>query len=410
MNHPQAPKESPTASQRYQIQGKLGQGGVGLVYRAYDTVENREVAIKRILPEGDDEDIGLATNTGSASIMKEALILSSMEHPSIVSVFDIGEDEDGIYLVMESVNGNNIDEQVDHSVFTLDDFYRFANQVLSGLAYAGTKGLQHRDLKPSNLMLSWDSSGSFQTKILDFGLAKVAPAPALQTMDHQGAILGSIYFMAPEQFERAELDQRTDLYSFGCVCYYALTGKYPFAGEHPAIVMASHLEHNVKPINEFRSDIPQALSDWVMWLIARKIEDRPNDAQTALQYLQQVQQQPFHSFSQPTRAIASEPPQVPSAEPEPAPIPEGAPKGPIGPRGSVAKAVVNPSLPKLVRQEPPLGTSTTTQVQMTSPRTTTVYQVQRVENNKRSGAFLATLTVSAMVLGVIAGIFIFKMQ
>ena len=138
---------------------------------------------------------------------------------------------------------------------------------MEALLAAHEKSIIHRDLKPSNLMVNWLPSGKFQIKILDFGLAKLGKKPSVQTTDQGDGILGSIYFMAPEQFERAELDQRTDLYAMGSIYYYALTGKYPFGSDTGPLVMASHLGGNVRHVSELRPDLPLWLTNWVMELI-----------------------------------------------------------------------------------------------------------------------------------------------
>ena len=133
-------------------------------------------------------------------------------------------------------------------------------------------------------MVNWLPSGKFQIKILDFGLAKLGKKPSVQTTDQGDGILGSIYFMAPEQFERAELDQRTDLYAMGSIYYYALTGKYPFGGDTGPLVMASHLSGNVRHVSELRPDLPLWLTNWVMELIKRKPDDRPQSSREAYEF------------------------------------------------------------------------------------------------------------------------------
>ncbi|MEM1441109.1 MAG: protein kinase, partial [Verrucomicrobiota bacterium] len=140
----------------------------------------------------------------------------------------------------------------------------------------------HRDIKPTNIMVIWQASGKFQLKILDFGLAKFSKNPSVQTMDQEESVLGSIFFMAPEQFERGELDARTDIYQMGCVYYNALTGQYPFNGETAPQVMNAHLQHKVVPLDQVRPDLPPAICQWVMWLINRDIGHRPEDARDAL--------------------------------------------------------------------------------------------------------------------------------
>lgn len=263
---------------RYEIRSKISQGGVGAVYRAFDRHLKREVAIKRVLPEGGYENQEEATK----AMLNEAASLCSVQHPHIVTVFDAGVDNDGPYVVMELLSGRTIDEMIERGTLTFEDFREVAVQSQEALIAAQDLDLVHRDIKPTNVMVTWLPSGRFQVKIVDFGLAKFSPKPSLQTIDHGDSVFGSIHFMAPEQFERTPLDKRTDMYSMGCVYYYCLAGQYPFDGETAPQVMNAHLQHSVTPIEQLRPDLPDWLCKWVMWHLARRMEDRPADAREAL--------------------------------------------------------------------------------------------------------------------------------
>ncbi|MBK1790475.1 serine/threonine-protein kinase [Persicirhabdus sediminis] len=267
------------SEERYEIREKIGQGGVGAVYHAYDTQLNREVAIKRVLAEGGFEDQEGATR----QLIKEAAALSAVQHPHIVTVYDTGIDDDGPYVVMELINGLTLDEMVERGTLTWADFKEIALQSQEALIAAQDLNLLHRDLKPTNIMVCWLASGKFQVKLVDFGLAKFSAQPSLQTIDHGDAVFGSIFFMAPEQFERTPLDKYTDMYAMGCLYYYSLTGVYPFSGETAPEVMASHLQNRVQPLQELRPDIPAWACEWVMWHLARDIHARPQSAREALE-------------------------------------------------------------------------------------------------------------------------------
>ncbi len=264
-------------SERYEIKEQIGRGGLGVVYRAFDAHLNRDVAIKKVLV-----DSGEPLEELTANLVIEAKTLSALKHPHIVTVHDVGQDEDGPYIVMELLEGETLDSIMKPGVMAVDDFEEFAVQTLEGLVAAHSVGLLHRDLKPANLMIVWLPSGKFQVKILDFGLAKFSRKPTAQTVDHKDSLLGSIFFMAPEQFERSPLDARTDLYSIGAIFYYALTGQYPFEGESAVEVMNAHLEHRFTPLAEVRPKVPDPVCAWVERLMARKMEDRPASAQDAL--------------------------------------------------------------------------------------------------------------------------------
>ncbi len=265
---------------RYEIKGKIGQGGLGAVYKAHDVRMNREVAIKRIIANNEDASL---PEEATRQLMKEAGSLASLQHPNIVTIYDVGEDEDGPFVVMELLTGDTLEEIIGQGSSTWQDFRQLANQTLEALIAAQELHLVHRDLKPSNIMLTWLPSGKFQVKIVDFGLAKLSAKPSLQTIDQSDGVFGSIYFMAPEQFERVPIDLKADLYAIGCVFYYALTGTYPFDGETAAEVMASHLQHHVTPIREIREGIPVWACEWIMWLLNRQPADRPESARQALQ-------------------------------------------------------------------------------------------------------------------------------
>ncbi len=266
--------------ERYEIRSKIGQGGLGTVYRGYDTRMNREVAIKRIFSAEEDP---AQKEESIRQLMKEAGALASLQHPHIVTVYDVGADEDGPYVVMELIAGKTLDELIENAPLTWQDFRELALQTQEALIAAQELNIIHADIKPSNLMLTWLPSGKFQVKIVDFGLATLAHGQSKQELEALEAVYGSIFFMAPEQFERVPIDARTDLYAMACVYYQALAGSYPFDGETSPAVMNAHLQHQVVPIQDVRGDIPIWLCDWIMWNLNRLPSDRPESAREALQ-------------------------------------------------------------------------------------------------------------------------------
>ncbi|MCF6313674.1 MAG: protein kinase [Verrucomicrobiales bacterium] len=297
---------------RYQIKGRIGRGGIGAIYLAYDTVLKRDVAIKRLLPLEETNLNESAENT----LTREAEALSRLQHPNVITLFAFEEDEEGPFVVMEYIEGDTLKDTIDNGALSYEDFQIVANQCLDPLITARELGLLHRDIKPANIMLQWLSSGSFQVKILDFGLAKFSQAPSLQTLDQTGSFLGSIEYLAPEQLELKPLDQRTDLYSLGCVLYFCLAQRSPFEGTNPAMTTTNHLAHVVTHISEVREDIPKPVADWLMLLLSRQPDDRPVDAREALKLFKSSQ--------------AGESPQIASATPAAA-IPVSAPVAPVNP-------------------------------------------------------------------------------
>jgi serine/threonine protein kinase len=280
---------------RYELREKIGQGGIGSVHRAYDHNLGREVAIKRILTSEDDPSL---KEDATKQLMVEAAALASLQHPNIVFVQDVGSDEEGPYVVMELINGKTLDEMIETAPLPWGDCREVAMQSLEALIAAQELNMIHSDLKPPNIMLTWLPSGTFQVKILDFGLAVLIHNQSQEEIEKMESMFGSISFMPPEQFERKVLDARSDLYSLGCCLYQALTGTYPFHGESGEEVMAAHLNHTVTPIGEICGGIPIWACQWIMWLINRNPDDRPESARDALANFIQNDNLPNHEFSQ----------------------------------------------------------------------------------------------------------------
>ena len=248
------------------------------IYRAFDTVMGRDVALKRLLPMEE-------TNLNEAStgaLAREAAALARFQHPNVVTVFAFEEDAEGPFVVMELVEGEDLHSIMKTGALSWEDFSYIAEQCLEPLIAAKDLNLLHRDIKPGNIMLTVTASGRFLVKLLDFGLAKFSQQPSTQTLDHRGSFLGSIDFIAPEQLELKPLDQRTDLYSLGCVFYYMLVQSSPFTGGNPAETSMNHINHRCQPIGEIRRDLPPLVADWIMRLISRRPDDRPADAREAL--------------------------------------------------------------------------------------------------------------------------------
>jgi serine/threonine protein kinase len=269
-------------AERYEIKGRLGRGGIGAVYLAFDNHLGRDVAIKRLLPIEDTR----LNRSQEGSLASEAKALASLSHPNIVTIFEFGEDESGPFVVFELIEGDTLKDLIAGGALSEKDFYEVADQILDALVAAQHMNLMHRDLKPANIMLSWLPSGKFRIKVLDFGLSKFAQSPSTQTLDQKGSFLGSIDYIAPEQIELLPLDQRTDLYSLGCVFYFALTQRAPFTGDSLAATMNNHLKGKAIPLEDLRPDLPIAVCRWVMSLMALHPGDRPNNALAAMEGLE----------------------------------------------------------------------------------------------------------------------------
>jgi serine/threonine protein kinase len=307
--------------ERYELRRQIGQGGFGKVHVAFDHRMKREVAVKRIMTGGK-----VLEEESTRQLMKEAGSLATLQHPNIVTVHDFGNDAEGPFVVMEYIVGKTLDDIIGTTLLTWPDFRELAMQTQEALVAAHELELVHSDIKPSNLMLNWLPSGKFQVKVVDFGLATLVRSQLREDLKLKEAVYGSIQFMPPEQFERLPLDTRSDMYSMGCVYYYALTGCHPFEGTTGEEVMQSHLQHAVTPLQHIRAGIPLWVCDWVMWHINRLPEDRPSSAREALSVFIQNERNPAA-----TGMSTGEPPPVPkrprlmipgAPPPEPEPEPQ----------------------------------------------------------------------------------------
>jgi phosphate transport system substrate-binding protein len=263
-------------SSRYQFKFLLGEGGAGQVFTAWDNHLRRTVAIKQIK-------VGNLEGNDVRDTWQEAMCLATLRHSNIVTIYDLGMDGETPYIVMEYIQGETLERTVETSPLDTATFIEIARQCLDGLSSAHHAGLIHRDLKPANIMLCRLPSGSYQVKILDFGIASFIQDGNPEETKTDGSISGSIHWIAPEQIEGYPATEQSDLYSLGCLFYFALTGFPPFTAKSTEDIANAHLEHTVKHLSELRKDLPSPLTDWIMGLIARNPSERPTRATEALE-------------------------------------------------------------------------------------------------------------------------------
>jgi len=293
-----------TALGPYRIEGPLGAGGMGEVFRATDTRLNRAVAIK-VLPPGVALDQQMR-----ARFAREAMAVAALTHPHICTLYDVGRHGEIDFLVMEYLEGDTLASRLATGRVSLDEALAYAIEVASALEHAHRHGIVHRDLKPANIMLT--ASGA---KLLDFGLAKFRAAahpgtreadaigdgttrgtgvPAVDRVadDDQvtrhGTILGTIRYMAPEQIEGHEADARSDLFAFGAVFFEMLTGRRAFDGDSAASVRAAILEHEPPPITSLQPLVPPAVDDIVRRCLAKNPDERWQTGSDVIRALKQI--------------------------------------------------------------------------------------------------------------------------
>jgi serine/threonine protein kinase len=236
----------------YEILGLLGSGGMGEVYRARDTRLGREVALKVLPPDrlGDAE--------RRKRFLQEARAASALNHPHVVTFYDLAEAKGQIVLVMEYVPGKTLDQVIPPKGLPLKSAVAYAIQIVDALAAAHAAGIVHRDLKPANVIVG--DKGT--VKLLDFGLAKLRE-PVDENPDavrtHTGVVLGTFAYMSPEQAEGNLVDGRSDIFSFGCLLYEMLTGQRPFRGSSPASIVSAILRDEPPEPGALRPDIPNEL-------------------------------------------------------------------------------------------------------------------------------------------------------
>ncbi|MBI3871572.1 MAG: protein kinase [candidate division Zixibacteria bacterium] len=251
--------------QHYRVTARLGAGGMGEVFLATDTKLGRQVALK-FLPREFSTD-----PERRRRLELEATSASSLDHPNILTIYEINEHEGHPFIAMAYVEGVTLKEKMAGARLSLDAAIRYGIQVASALGAAHARGIVHRDVKPDNVLLGQDD----RVRLTDFGLAKLKESSGLTT---QGATVGTVGYMSPEQAQGMPIDARSDVFSLGVMLYQMLTGKLPFAAEHAAAALYSIVHETPMPIRELDSDVPPEVARVVERALAKKPDERYADA------------------------------------------------------------------------------------------------------------------------------------
>src|SRR5262245_42066795 len=300
----------------YEIVASLGAGGMGQVFRARDTRLERTVALKVLPPEF------AAGPDARARFDREAHAIAALNHPNICTLYDLGRENGVDFLVMELLEGETLAAHLTRGALSLAHALSIAQQIAGALERAHRAGIVHRDLKPANVIVL-RGSGAPSVKLLDFGLAKLSPAPVrgfgantmtvdqpsptLVPLTSAGTILGTLHYMSPEQVEGKDADHRSDIFALGCVIYEMVTGTRAFSGETPASTMAAILERQPPPAST-KSGVAPPWLDWIIHTALAKDPDNrwqsAGDLARALRELPRVTEAPLPAATSSRRPFA----------------------------------------------------------------------------------------------------------
>ncbi len=269
-----------TVAGKYRLNRLIGQGAMGAVYAAVHQFTGRHVALKLINPD-------VASYEGyAARFLREARAAADIGHPAICDVIDAGQEPDGaLYLALELLEGRTLEAAIDSHDLRQEEIVRVGIQLLEGLAAAHDRGIVHRDIKPDNVFLTWDEEGELHVKLLDFGVAKNTKGGPDVFRTQQGAVLGTPYYMSPEQAAGDPVDVRADIWSTGAVLFHTLTGRPPFEEETYNRLIAKLLKDDPPRLCEVRPDLPEWLGTAVDGALQRDVGARWQSARTMAETL-----------------------------------------------------------------------------------------------------------------------------
>ena len=265
-----------TLDKRYTILEHIGGGGMADVYRAHDKLLDRSVAVK-ILRSQFANDEQFVTR-----FRREAQAAARLSHHNIVNMYDVGQDEDVYYIVMEYISGETLKEHIVRGPLPIETAVRIAIDIAEGLEHAHQNNLVHCDIKPHNILMT----RAGRIKVTDFGIARAVSSATLQ---HTGTIIGSVHYFSPEQAKGSSVGAKSDIYSLGVVLYEMLTGTLPFNGETPISIALQHLQEEPRSIREIKPEVPPLLEAIVLKAMAKDVDNRFNDINEMIIDLKSVQ-------------------------------------------------------------------------------------------------------------------------
>ena len=253
----------------YKITQKLGEGGMGVVYKAEDTKLKRSVALKFLAPHL------LQDEEARKRFHREAQAAAALNHPNVCTIHEIGEADGKTFLAMAFIEGESLDKRIEQSPLPLKDALEIARQTASGLEAAHEKGVVHRDIKPGNVMIG----AKGQVTVMDFGLALLTEGSKLTQLD---ATVGTVAYMSPEQAVGAEVDHRTDIWALGCVLYEMACGQRPFRGVYDQALLYEIAHEQPEPLTGVRTGVPMELEWIVDKCLAKDRDERYHDAKNLI--------------------------------------------------------------------------------------------------------------------------------
>jgi serine/threonine-protein kinase len=359
--------ERTVLNDRYELQQRIGRGGMADVWLARDLLLDRPVAIKVLFPE-------FAVDPNFVErFRREAQAAANLNHPNIVGVYDWGRHANTYFMAMEYVQGRTLADilRANRSV-TSQQAAEIAIEVAGALSFAHRSGVVHRDIKPANILIG--SSGS--VKVADFGIARAMNAPIESNLTQVGSVMGTATYFSPEQAQGAQPDPRSDLYSLGVVLYEMVGGRPPFTGENPVSIAYKQVHENPEPLNRLVADVPKSFEAIVAKLLAKRPEIRYQSADEVRDELRRYRN------GEPVQALV-------------------ALMGGAAAAGAAA-GVTTASLPRTA--PPPAGVGATVPL----PRTTVQPQQMQPQPRRSRGGLYGLLGFLAVALLVAGGIVVFN--